>query len=98
MLIHISEKARSDLLFYTAYKRRFSKSSSQKFLNNFYSSIELLKMFPYMHSKIDSDFDYRKVLFNKNFLIVYLINNKTILIDSIINCKKNYTNKFYFIV
>lgn len=95
MLIHISKKARDDLLFYSSYKRKFGKKTSEKFLIDFNSSIKLLKLFPYMYPKINFDSDYRKILFNKNFLIAYLINEDTIFIDSIINCKQNYLNKFY---
>ena len=93
MLINISEKARDDLLFYSSYKRKFSKSNSKKFLINFNSSIKLLKLFPYMYPKITSNSEYRKILFNKNFLIIYLIDNDVIYIDSIVNCKQNYLDK-----
>ena len=94
MLIHISEKAKNDLLFYSSYKRKFSKSNSQKFLNDFNSSIELLKLFPYMYPKAYFNSNYRKILFNKKYLILYLIENNTIYIDSIVNCKQNYLDKF----
>ena len=98
MKIYISEKTKDNLYLHSLYKRRYSKLSSQKFLEDFNSSIQLLNLFPYMYPKINSKSDYRKILFNKNFLIIYLINDNVILIDSIINCKQNYSNKFYFIV
>lgn len=94
MKICISNKARDELYLHSLYKRKYSMLSSQKFFQDFNSSIKLLSNFPYMYPKIHSNSDYRKVLFNKNFLIVYLINNNTIFIDSIINCKQNYLSKF----
>ena len=94
MLIHISEQAKNDLLFYSIYKRKFSKLNSENFLNSFNSAINLLKTFPYMYPKINSNSKYRKILFDKNFLIIYIINDNMIFIDSIVNCKQNYLSKY----
>lgn len=90
MKILISNKAKLDLYLHSFYKRKYSKSSSKKFFEDFNSSIQSLSLFPYMYPKISANNSYRKVLFNKKYLIIYLIENDIIYIDSIINCKQNY--------
>lgn len=90
MKIFISEKAKTDLYLNSFYKRKYSKPSSQKFFEDFNSAIQSLKLFPYMYPKISTNSSYRKILFNKKYLIIYLIDNDIIYIDSIVNCKQNY--------
>ena len=90
MKIFISNKARDDLYLISIYKRRYSISNSHKFLEDFNSAIQSLYLFPYMYSKISINSSYRKILFNKNYLIIYFIDNNVIYIDSIINCRQNY--------
>lgn len=90
MKILISNEARDQLYLHSFYKSKYSKLSSLKFLKDFNSSIQTLLLFPYMYPKISTKSPYRKILFNKKYLIIYFIENNNIYIDSIINCKQNY--------
>lgn len=90
MKILISNKAKLDLYLHSFYKSKYSKASSEKFFEDFNSSIQSLSLFPYMYPKISKNNSYRKILFNKKYLIIYLIENNIIHIDSIVNCKQNY--------
>ena len=90
MKIFISNKARDDLYLISIYKRRYSISNSQQFLEDFNSAIQSLYLFPYMYPKISKNNSYRKILFSKNYLIIYFIDNNVIYIDSIVNCRQNY--------
>lgn len=90
MKIFISNKAREQLYLHSFYKSKYSKSSSLKFLKYFNSSIQTLLLFPYMYPKISKNSSYRKILFSKKYIIIYFIENESIYIDSIKNCKQNY--------
>ena len=90
MKILFSNKAKLDLYLHSFYKCKYSKASSEKFFEDFNSSIQSLLLFPYMYPKISTDSLYIKILFNKKYLIIYLIENDNIYIDSIVNCKQNY--------
>ena len=73
MKIFISERAKNDLYLHSFYKRKYSKLSSQKFFEDFNSAIQSLYLFPYMYPKISVNSSYRKILFNKKYLIIYLL-------------------------
>lgn len=90
MKILISNKAKLDLYLHSFYKSKYSKASAHKFFKDFNSSIQSLLLFPYMYPKISTNNPYRKILFNKKYLIIYFIENGNVYIDSIINCKQNY--------
>lgn len=90
MKILISKNAKDDLYFYYYYKQKYSKSAAKKFFEDFNSSIQSLLLFPYMFPKLSTNNSYRKILFNKKYLIIYFIEEGNIFIDSIINCKQNY--------
>lgn len=90
MKILISKKARKQLYLHAFYKSKYSKASSLQFLEDFNSSIQFLLLFPYMYPKISKNSSYRKIIFNKKYIIIYFIENENIYIDSIINCKQNY--------
>lgn len=90
MKILISKNAKADLYLHHFYKQKYSKEAAKKFFEDFNSCIQSLYLFPYMYPKILNNSVYRKILFNKKYLILYTIDNNIIYIDSIVNCKQNY--------
>lgn len=88
--ILISKNAKTDLYLHHFYKQKYSALAAEKFFKDFNSAINSLSLFPYMYPKISDNNSYRKVLFNKRYLMIYLIENDIVYIDSIINCKQNY--------
>lgn len=92
MNIFISKKARDELYLHSLYKRKYSIQCAMQFFKDFNSKIQSLYLFPYMYPKISKNSFYRKILFNKKYIIIYFINGNSIYIDSIINCKQNNIN------
>lgn len=90
MRILISRNAKTDLYLHHIYKQKYSREAARKFFEDFNSSIQSLYLFPYMYPKISNNSIYRKILFNKKYLILYTIDNNIIYIDSILNSKQNY--------
>lgn len=43
-----------------------------------------------MYPKLLSDNSYRKILFNKKYIILYTIDNNNIYIDSVLYCGQDY--------
>ena len=90
MKIFISKNARDNLYLYLFYKRKYSPHSAKEFFKDFNSKIQSLSLFPYMYPKLLSDNSYRKILFNKKYIILYTIYNNNIYIDSVLYCGQDY--------
>ncbi len=96
--VHITDLANSELDEITNYfvNNLLNKNAASKFIQDFLNQLELLKKNPYTFSLCPSELlqkkGYRRFLFSKNYVALYVINEeeKLATIMHIFYARRNY--------
>ena len=94
--IYISKTAKNDLSKIYEYCSNISYNYAEKIKNKLLISISSLKLFPRAFPKVriykNQKVEFRYLISN-NYKILYLINQKFVIIQKIYICKQNPPNK-----
>ena len=92
--VHISPKAKAMLDNHIDFLAQLNVDAAIKlkdsFLNALRSLQEMPNRFPFLESKYFKRGKYRKMLVEKRYLIIFQLNDKTVFVDYIVDCKENY--------
>lgn len=90
----ISEKATQMLISHTSFLANVSEEAAENLITAFEESAETLKFMPqrnpFLYVAYIPNYKYRKLLFFDRYLMLYQIQNTTVFIDFIVDCRQNY--------
>lgn len=90
----ISEKANKMLVSHAAFLAKVSTQAAEKLVSDFQQTALSLQQLPNRcpwFSEINIPMhQYRYIIFNKRYMLVYQIINKTVYVDYCIDCRQDY--------
>ena len=90
----ISDAALSMLDSHVDFLARVNPNAAVKLMDEILGSIESLsenpERFPSYSNQFIPDSRYRKMLSSKRYLVLYEINNSTVFVDYIVDCRQDY--------
>lgn len=92
--IIIPNTAKQMLILHKEFLARVSTNGSKKLIQEFYEGIQRIIVNPKGYPYLDKNKTYRKYIFYKRYLIIYLIEKNIIYIDYIVDTRQNYFNIF----
>jgi len=90
--IDIDEDAINMLLEHISFLKRVSYKAALKLNLQFYEGVQRIIQNPYGYPYLDERRIYRKYIFYKRYLIIYLVEKSIIYIEYIVDTRQNYFN------
>lgn len=93
--IIVSGKAKQMLTEHTAFLARVSVNAANNLISSFKeasSSLESMpQRCPWFNKEYLPQYQYRSMLFDKRYLIIFQIQGNTVYIDYVIDCRQDYS-------
>ena len=93
-VIKISPVAASRLVEYAKYIATASETAAYRLIDEFEKSVDTLKQMPercpFLLNPMIQDQKYRKLLFEKHYLILYQIKGDCVYIETVVDAKQDY--------
>lgn len=90
----ISRKAMQMLISHTSFLAKVSEEAAEKLIISFEESAETLTFMPQRNPFLYIEYipknKYRKFLFHNHYIMLYQIQNTTVYIDYVVDCRQNY--------
>jgi plasmid stabilization system protein ParE len=91
----VSEKASDMLVSHVRFLSQASEKAAKKLIKEFKTSAKSLENLPERNPWFSDPFipsnKYRKLLVNKQYLMIYQIKDTNVFIDYIVDCRQDYT-------
>ncbi|MEX2462403.1 MAG: type II toxin-antitoxin system RelE/ParE family toxin [Paenibacillaceae bacterium] len=93
-IVSISDKASEMLVSHARFLANVSEEAAKNLIEDFKLSARSLEIFPDRNPWLSDSAmplnKYRKLLFRKRFLLIYLIKQDSIYIEYIVDCRQDY--------
>ena len=88
---------RSDIMLeaHVEFLSRVSAKASRNLLKEYFIGIENIKLNPYGYPYLDERKIYRRYIFYKRYLIIYLVEKFIIYIEYIVDTRQNYFKNIF---
>jgi len=90
----ISGRAARMLVSHAGFLAGISKSAAEKLVEEFEAAAESLSTLPYRCPWLRGDFipanKYRFLLFRKRYMMIYQIQDDTVFVDYVVDCRQDY--------
>lgn len=90
----VSERAAQMLVSHAAFVARLDEGLAHKLVRDFQEAADSLNKMPYrapiLHSDIFPNQKYRKLIFDKRYLMLYQIKEDTVYIEYVIDGRQDY--------
>jgi hypothetical protein len=92
--VAISERASEMLVYHARFLANVSKTAAQRLISQFELMSKSLRKqperFPWLSDPMLPEHKYRKLLFEKRYLLIYQIKEDTVYIDAMVDCRQDY--------
>lgn len=88
--IDIDKDAINMLVDHVSFLKRVSYKAASRLNIEFYEGVQRIIENPYGYTYLDENKTYRKYIFYKRYLIIYLVEKNIIYIDYIVDTRQNY--------
>jgi plasmid stabilization system protein ParE len=92
--VTVSEKAAEMLVDHARFLARVSETAALRLITEFKTKAQSLctmpERYPWLSHPLIPEHKYRKLLFEKRYLLIYQIKGKDIYIDAMADCRQDY--------
>jgi plasmid stabilization system protein ParE len=92
--VEISEEASEMLVYHARFLANVSENAAKRLISQFESQSKSLhknpERFPWLSQPMLPEHKYRKLLFEKRYLLIYQIKGNTVHIDAMVDCRQDY--------
>jgi plasmid stabilization system protein ParE len=92
--VAISERASEMLVCHARFLANVSETAAKRLISQFESQAKSLRKqperFPWLSHPMLPEHKYRKLLFEKRYLLIYRIKGNTVYIDAMVDCRQDY--------
>ena len=93
--VKIQDPATNMLIYHTRFLAQVSESAAQRLVEEFYSKAKTLEYMPERCPWLTDDIiprnKYRKLVFNKRYMLVFQVKGDKVYIDAIVDCRQDYS-------
>lgn len=93
--VQIDAEAVTALTEHARFLARVSEKAAKRLVREFYekaSSLEsLAERNPFVAETVIAGEGYRKLLFEKRYLLIYIVEGDTVYVDDVVDCRKEYS-------
>jgi plasmid stabilization system protein ParE len=90
----IADRALEMLTEHVCFLAQVSEKAAERLIQEFQNKAKILKLtperYPWLSDPMLPIHKYRKLLFEKRYLIVYQLKKKTVYIDAVVDCRQDY--------
>lgn len=90
----ISENVKNMLVSHAAFLAKVSRSAAEKLVEDFSKAASSLEIMPGRGPWLNGDYipkyRYRYILFDKRYMLIYQIIDKTVYVDHCVDCRQDY--------
>ena len=90
----IADRALEMLTEHVCFLARVSERAARRLIQEFEKKAKTLEStperYPWLSDPLLPAHKYRKLLFEKRYLIVYQIKQKTVYVDAVVDCRQDY--------
>ncbi|GHV87900.1 plasmid stabilization protein [Spirochaetia bacterium] len=92
--VEISERASGMLVYHARFLANVSEAAAKRLINQFETQSQSLRKqperFPWLSQPMLPKHKYRKLLFEKRYLLIYQIKGDTVYVDAMVDCRQDY--------
>jgi plasmid stabilization system protein ParE len=92
--VEISERASEMLVYHSRFLANVNETAAKRLIIQFEFQAKSLRSkperFPWLSHPILPEHKYRKLLFEKRYLLIYQIKGNTVYIDAMVDCRQDY--------
>ncbi|GHV31455.1 plasmid stabilization protein [Spirochaetia bacterium] len=92
--VEISERASEMLIYHARFLANSSETAAKRLISQFESQANSLRnqpeRFPWLSQPMLPEYKYRKLLFEKRYLLIYQLKGDTVYIDAMVDCRQDY--------
>jgi plasmid stabilization system protein ParE len=92
--VSVSERATDMLVDHARFLAQVSESAASRLVTAFKANAESLQYMPercpWLSDPLIPEYKYRKLLFEKRYLIVFQIRDSSVYIDAVVDCRQDY--------
>lgn len=93
-IVIVSERASEMLISHTRFLAQVSEQAAQNLIEDFKASAKSLEDLPERNTRLDvpamSINKYRKLLLDKQYLLIYQIKGDVVYVDYFVDCRQDY--------
>ncbi|GHU06109.1 plasmid stabilization protein [Spirochaetia bacterium] len=92
--VEISERASEMLVYHARFLANVNETAAKRLIDQFEAQAKSLRKqperFPWLSHSALPDHKYRKLLFEKRYLLLYQIKEDMVYIDAMVDCRQDY--------
>jgi plasmid stabilization system protein ParE len=92
--VTVSTEAMNMLMEHVEFLAQVSETAAMRLISQFQAYTEKLETmpeaYPWLYDTLLPEHKYRKVLFERRYLIVYQIEDNNVYIDAVVDCREEY--------
>jgi hypothetical protein len=90
----ISNQAAEMLVYHARFLANVSENAAKRLIGEFEKTAKSLEIMPtrcpWLNDPLLPEHKYRKLLFDKRYLLIFQIRGKTVYIDAVVDCRQDY--------
>jgi plasmid stabilization system protein ParE len=92
--VEVSGRAMEMLVSHARFLAQVNEKAADRLIREFEAKAKSLEIMPtrcpWLHDPLLPEQKYRKLLFEKRYLLVFQIKGKTVYIDAVVDCRQDY--------